>query len=832
MSTHSSRRTRLSPRPFRLTATRISLPIVIALGVGANLAILSILYGVFIGPRPFTRANDLVVVENRGAYRLARLDTAVDVPTLSWPDYLDLKTFSRSFAALGALASPEKVTWQPGDRTRWVWRLFVTDDLLRLTGARPVAGRLLDARDFAPGAPSVALVTTALWRRQLGSDPRVVGRAIHVDGRPLTLVGVVADEVVTFLRERKELFDESETDGRLIVPLVAAAAGRGAVLLERRRENRGSPFLTVVGRRRAEISLPAAQDEVRTISLRLAQAYPETNQGREMAAVAWSEWRTRTVAYLIPMLVAVAVFALLVACLSGLGLILADAVRRAPEMAIRRALGASPARLTRLVLLRVAWWTLPGGGLALGFAWFAVRLVDVTGGAASPPLHMPFGLGVIGVAAGFTALGGLALGLAAAWVLRRQDLTAGLQEAGQATSTGRSRRFALGVLLAMQVFAATSLGLVSGLLIHSMVNVVRVDLGFAPERSFVVPVSLPADVYQSRDQQLEFLDGALERVRRVPGVVAAGLSDVPPLTKGAITVGGASKGDIALEAAGQLPLALNYLIVQHVSPGYFEALGMKMSRGRAFTDSDYRSNAPVVIVGEAFCREHMGTADPLQAGIRLGVPLLSIVGVVKDVRQSGPISAPWNTVYLLQTRKSRLQTTHVVVKAAGPTSDVVRDVVAELAARDVRVCVDEGQLLATLLKGTLAARSRTLRLLMMTAAVVLLLTAFSLSGALGQFVESQTRQIAVRTALGATWRHTLSLFVGYLGVPCGIGLVLGCFGGWLLARMLSCQLFGLTAADPVTTAGAVAAVLMSALIAAVAPFWRARRLDLVSVLRG
>jgi hypothetical protein len=284
MITNWSGRARTSSA-FTLVGTRVSLEIVIALGVGANLAILSVLHGVFIGPRPFTGAGDLMVVENRGAYRLARLDTAVDVPTLSWPDYLDLESSSQSFLALGGITSAERLTWQAGDRTRSVWRVFVTDDLLRLTGARPLSGRVLDAGDLVPGALPVALITSTLWRNQFGSDPRVVGRLIQLDGQPLTVVGVVPDEVVTFLRERKGLFDEGESAGRLILPLVPAAAGRSGVLLQRRRENRGSAFLTVVGRRRPDVSLQVAQAEVRAISRRLAEAYPETNQGREMAAL-------------------------------------------------------------------------------------------------------------------------------------------------------------------------------------------------------------------------------------------------------------------------------------------------------------------------------------------------------------------------------------------------------------------------------------------------------------------------------------------------------------------------------------------------------------------
>ena len=805
---------------------RVSLALVVALGVGATLAVTSVLHKVFFDAGPFTEVNRLVVIENIGAYRLSDVDgDVVPAPTISWPDYQDLQTQQRSFAGIAGLTRPARVTWDVHDRRRSAFRVHVEGDLFRLTGIRPVLGRLIAATDFRDDAPPVAAITTSLWRQQLGADARVLERVIRLDGEPFALVGVVPDEAVGLLRERKELFNDSEGNESVITPLVdRGETGRQPRLRERRRD---APFLTVVGTLRPGVSLEAAQEDVATVGRRLAEAFPTTNRGRGMSATNWSTWRTRSIAYLRPMLWGAALLAMLVAAVSGLGLVFADSIRRAPEMAIRYALGATPARLSRLVLARSVLWTLPGGLIAIALAAGTLSWIDTSRSQGSG-VALSLSPSVVVGATALTVFGGLALGIVGVWLLRRGDVRRGLSEAGQKTSVGRGRSRAFGILLAIQIAASTSLGVVSALLIHSMLNVARVDLGFEPDRSFVVPISLPRDSGWTAARRLAFVRDSLERVRRVPGVEWAGVSDAPALSAGAVTL----RGTISLEAPAEPPRSLSHLVLQHISPGYLEALGAKVVRGRAFTEDDYWSNAPSILISEAFRRTHIGSADPLQTRVRLGSRLLDVVGVVRDARQSGPTSPSWETVYLLQTSQRDVSSYHVVVGPAGPPRDVMREVVAELARADRDVLIDEARPLSALLWNTVSARHRTLRLMTVAAVVVLLLTAFSISGALGEYVESRHRDFAIRKAIGAGKRHIGVLLIRYLAVPGTAGVLLGCLCGWWLAKTLSSQLFGVGAADPAAIGAAIAFELLAGLGAAAGPLVRASGVDTVTALRS
>jgi predicted permease len=807
---------------------RLSLALVVALGVGTTLAVTSVLHKVFFDAGPFTEVDGLVIVENIGVYQLSELDgDVVRAAIVSWPDYRDLQAQQRSFTGIGGLTRPARAIWDVRDRRRSVRRVSVEGDLFRLTGIRPVLGRLIDASDFRDDAAPVAAITASLWRRQLGADAGVLNGVIRLDGEPFTLVGVVPDEAVSLLRERKELFDYGEGNEYVIIPLVdRGETGRqGEPRLRDRRRN--SPFVTAVGRLRPGVSIEAAQQDVAAVGRRLAEAFPTTNRGRGMSATTWSTWRTRSVEHMRPMLWGAALLAMLVAGVSGLGLVFADSIRRAPEMAIRHALGATPARLSRLVLARSVLWTLPGGLIALVLASVTLWWID-TSSSSGPGSGLSISPLVIVAAAALTVFGGLALGIVGVWLLRRGDVTRGLSEAGQAISLGRGRGRAFGILLAVQVGASTSLGVVSALLMHSMLNVVRVDLGFDPERSFVVPISLPQGPGWTAARRLEFVGDSLERVRRVRGVEWAGVSDAPVLNPGAVTMTGA----IAVEAPGERPKSLSHLVVQHITPGYLEALGMKVVRGRAFTQDDYRSNAPLMLASEAFCRMHIGSADPLLTRVRLGSQVVDVIGVVRDALQSGPTSASWETVYLLQSSRRDVSAYFVVVSPRGAGRDVMRDVVAELARADRDVVVDEARPLAALLWNTVSARHRTFRLVTLAALMVLLLTAFSVSGALGEYVESRRRDIAIRKAIGAGKRDVRVLLIRYLAFPCAAGVLLGCLGGWWLTRTLSSQLFGVDAADPLTISAAIVFELLFGVAAAAGPLSRANGVDAVEALRA
>jgi putative ABC transport system permease protein len=431
-----------------LTATRGSrrvgagIAVAVALGAGACIALLTVQENVFAPPSSYSNPDRLVIVENRGAYDLGP-DITIERAELSWPDFRDLVEQQRSFEAIGALSRTDQIAWDVDGRLRSAWRVFVSEDLLATLGVRPVAGRLLGTADFEPQAPAVALVSERLWRSHLRSDPAVVGRSYQVDGVLTMVVGVVADDVVGSLRQRTEVFEDADRDQRLILPLAPGRKGRTGATLALRYQNRSSPMLTVVARLRPDMTLGSARTDVGLLSQRLGDEFAQTNRGRTMEPVRFAEWRTPQVIHLRPLLIAVALLALLVACASAAGLMMSDGVRRGPEMAVRHALGATHAALASLVLRRAMAWAVPGGLLGIAFAWGMLRLVDAAGLSESTATRVSAGPWLFAGAAALGVFAGLVLAAAGIGMLRQQNLSAGLEDdAGRCRGAESKRQLA------------------------------------------------------------------------------------------------------------------------------------------------------------------------------------------------------------------------------------------------------------------------------------------------------------------------------------------------------------------------------------------------------
>jgi putative ABC transport system permease protein len=339
---------------------------------------------------------------------------------------------------------------------------------------------------------------------------------------------------------------------------------------------------------------------------------------------------------------------------------------------------------------------------------------------------------------------------------------------------------------------------------------------------------LPEEQYPTSEQQLAYFEQALERVRSHPEVASAGIAQSPPLSRAVVTLG----GDLNLEVPGRSPENLAPLVGQYVTPGYFESLGVRMIRGRPFSEEDYRSKVPVVIVEDTFCRTRVGPGDPLQAAVRMGGTLYKIIGVTRDLRPDGPEAKARPTLYILRGPGQRAAFGHLVVRPTAVYREVAADIVRELVRIDARVVIDEPQSLRDLVRKNVAHRQRTLQLLMLAAGVLLLLTGFSVSGALSQFVEHRTREIALRKALGSSRSQTFQLVARYLAGPCSIGLAIGCVGGLFLGQRLSSELFGIQPGDPLTIALTLGAQIVLGAAAAVGPLWRAARIAPAIVLRG
>ncbi len=816
------------PVSLRARGTRrvaAAVAVVVGLGVGASVAVLTVYQNVFDAARAYVDPDRLVIVENRGSYDLGQ-GLRTERHELSWPDYRDLHDRQRSFVALGGITGTDRLVAEIGGRLQSVPVAFVTSELLALTGVHATAGRLLGAADFDARAAPAALITEALWSTQFGRDDNIVGHAILIETQPVVIVGVIPDDAVTSFRQRKEIFDDADRSPRLILPLVRGGDGPAAARLSLRRSNRVFPMLTVIARLQPGRSLETAQTDIAGIAGQLAGEFPDSNAGRAFRAVRVTDWVTNSVNHLRPMLIAIAVLGLLVSCASALGLMMADVVRREPEMAVRHALGAGVGALTGLVLRRSILWALPGGVVGLTVAWALLRWVDVigTGGSTTVSLSRPEALGA---AAGLALIAGVVLGAVGVWMLRHQDFAAGVKEASGSMSASRRRRRVLTAIVGLQVAAATSLGFVSILLLRSMTNVYHVDLGFEAGQSFVFRVQLPQDHYRMAAEQQAFFDRGLSRIRALRGVASVALADAPPLTPVAVTIG---SRDFAIEVPGRPPEALPPIGGQHVSVDYFDTLGMRFVRGRCFSQDEIRANAPVVVVDEAFWRARFADRDPLQALIRMGDTRFTIVGVVAGVRNGGPMSAPRPTVYLPH-QGARAPAAYFVVRPSVPAFSIMERVAAGISSLDSRVLVDDPRMLSHLLQGTVAARERMSRLLSVSAGIVLLLTVFSVGGVLGEFVEHRVREIALRKALGASARHTLSLVCRSIAVPGVAGIVLGSVGGFFLARALSSELFGVEPFDLATLTATVLGLMAVGIAAAAGPIRRALWIEPASALR-
>lgn len=815
----------------------LSVAAAVGLGVGANLAVFALLHDIFAPATPYRDSRQLVVVENTGPYFFeGNVPEGLSSPKLSGPDFSDLERQQRSLSAVGGILDDPVTVLSGIDRPRSVCRVFVTPHLFDVLGTRPVRGRLLARGDFADDAPAAALVTDLLWRTYLGSDPGVVGRAVHLDEQPFTIVGVVPADVVRLLQQRRRLFDEGARDRCVITPLVRGREGESARGNEYDRQHRDAPWLKVIGRVRDGVGLDAARADLGGVAGRLRVQYGPTNAKRGLTAVPLDTWRTTGVRPLLMMLTLAAALAFLVACANAAGIVLIENVRREPDLAVRQALGAGPSQLLRVVLVRSLLWSLPG--ILVGFAFGHLTLALVRWGAsATNDRLVAISIGAPVLAAGFllTLVAGLAAGGVAAWSMRRHDVTDSLREGGYTTSTGRRRHRATTALVAVQVAAAMSLAMGAALLVRSMWNVVSLDRGFDLDRGFVVQVRLPRSRYPRAPQQAQFYAQALARVRALSGVAAAGVSASPPLTDTMVSL----SGDMFVETpAGRH--VFNRLGGQFVTPGYFEALKLKLTRGRLFTAADEQTNAPAIVVDETFRRKYLAGVDPLACSLRFGRDSLAIIGVVGDVRQSterdtgaarrANLDA---TAYLLFRRFNGSPTwSFLVVRASGNPSTLSDAVVRELLAVDGAACLGDPRTFSRLFASKIAERRRILGLLGGFAAIVVMLTALSLASALAQFVSRHTRDIAIRFAIGASRWDVIKLTARQVGLAFGSGLVLGTIGGLFVARALASQLYGLEPTDPSTLAVTVAALLVLTLAAAAGPAWRACRVDPASALRA
>ena len=784
--------------------------ITLALGIGANTAIFSVVNAVLLRPLPYREADRLVVPVSVNPAR------GTEDGSISYADYLDWKR-EQVFAGVAALdntTTNADLSGGTGEPER-VNLAVVTEDYFAVLGVTPVLGRTFQPDDYStPGPPRALVISDNLWQRYYGGDPQIVGRTIYLNGRPYPVVGVVPKAAIW------------PNDKDVFVPLNVGPNPDANLL---RRDN--MLFLSLA-RLKPDAPIEQANAALATIARRLEQDHPESRKGWSNRAVPLLDYvvgKQLRVSLLV--LLAAVGFVLLIACINVANLLLARAAVRAREMAIRLALGAGRLRLIRQLLAESLLLALLGGGLGLLLAIWGVDLLAKFAPADTPRLvEIKVNAGVLVFTLVVTLLTALLCGLMPAWQATRDDLNHALKEAGRSTAGGpRGRRWRSALVVA-EVALSLMLLAGAGLMIRSFARVQQIDPGLKPEGLLTMEITAPRVRYPDEARVLAFYRELVERVTATPGVESAAVSSALPLGGGGFYLGrvflaeGRPEPPVGADAPGQWNV---------ISPGYFKTTGTRLIKGRDFDQRDTAESAPVIILNESLARKIFPNEDPLGKRIRSWRDenkLREIVGVVADVRYFGREDEPRGLVYVPHTQNA-WRAMALNVRTQTNPSAVVGAIRNQIKAVDKDLAVANLNTMTSILARSVAPRRSSMLLLTIFAGVAALLAAMGIYGVLSYVLSQRVSEIGVRLALGAQTADVFKLMIGE-GMRLALtGVVLGLAFSFALTRLMKSLLYEVGASDPLTFAGVALLLALVALLACWVPARRATKVDPLVALR-
>jgi predicted permease len=788
----------------------------LALGIGVNSSIFSLVNAVLLRDPAVRDPASLVEIytADSGGFPYA---------TSCYPDFLDLQAGADSLSGMSAF-SLMLATYDDGAATRVLFGEAVSANFFDLMGLRPALGRgFAESESGDDGSQTVAVLGYGFWQKEMGGSRDVLGKTLRLNGRPLTIVGVAPK-------------DYRGTLPSLVADYWVPIGMYDALSEERRLQHRGSRFLFVKGRLAPGVELKQAQAQMDGLFAGLAEQYPGTNAERKITLVpsrevVFNPGVDKPLFGVAALLLTTVAFVLLIACSNIANLLLARALERQSEVAVRLALGASRGQLVRQLLLEGLLLAALGGALGLALAFGLSRWLV----SFQPPLPIPLALDlgldhrVLLFTLLLTVVTGLLSGLVPALRASRPDLVSALHNAGGGSSGGGRRRFALrNALVVLQVAVSTVLLLGAGLFLRSLGQAQAIDPGFELRQGAVAMVSLGLGGRYSEAEGRVFLDRMQESVRSLPGVRSAALAGHLPLgfamqSRG-VYVEGAATGP---EDDGSREVDFN-----RVGPGYFETMGIALTAGRAFTAAD-REGAPLVtIVNEEAARRFWPGEDPIGRRIHFGSEeeLRTVVGVAATGKYRTLGESPRPFVYepLLQDYFSAVS---IVVASDRPEGEIAAALRRELQALDPGLPIIDLRTLSQHLAFMLFPARMGASLLASFGLLGLILASVGLYGVVAHGVSRRTREVGVRRALGAQSRDVVRLVVRQGMTLVVVGLVLGGIVAALGGRLLRGWLYGISSLDPITFAVVPALLLLVALAANWIPARRATRIEPTRALR-
>jgi predicted permease len=788
----------------RDAAFTIFVVLIAGLGIGASATVFSVVNALLLRPLPFTNPEQLVWISNGEASGLSQQTTQVG-------HMLDLRERTRSLSAiagyfafygvgdnlLSGTGEPERLSGVP-----------VSDNFFEVLGVKPQLGRLFTPDESTWNGPKAVLLSHGLWRRRFASDPSIVGTSLTVNDTPHTVVGILPASF-----DFGSVFAPG-TQFDLYFPFPLSPE-----------TNRWGNTMAMVARMKPGVSAAEAQAEIRTIAAQITAEHPERNSfgGHVRPLADQVSGRIRLAVWV---LAAAVGMVMLIVCANLSNLLLARTASRQRELAIRSALGAGRPRLIRQMLTESLALSCAGAALGLALAAAGTRALAQLDAISIPLLH---DVRTDGTALAFTVamaiVAGLVFGLAPAFQARPAALHDSLKDAARGSTEGRRRRWVRSALVVSEIAFACVLLVGAGLLIRSLVRVLDVDMGFQPAGAATIRVD-PDSRYATRQQRDAYIDDVLRRVKDIPGIEAAGITDALPLGKNR-TWGVRAKG-VTYER-GRGPSAF----VRMVSDGYPAAMGIPLRAGRDIAPGDTQTSEPVIVINETMARALWPGQDPIgQIIVNACAPERRVIGVVGDVRHLALEQSSGNEMYIPMRQCGDRSSYDLVVRSTLATTPLASAVRGALKPIAPNLAWNGFRSLQQIVDKSVSPRRFTVMLLGAFALFALGLASLGIYALISYSVNQRTQEIGIRMALGATRFDVQRQIVARTLWLTAIGVALGAAASWALARGLEGLLFEVTAGDPQTFLGMIVVLTAVATIAGYLPARRASGIDPMIALRS
>ncbi|MET0645299.1 MAG: ABC transporter permease [Pyrinomonadaceae bacterium] len=771
----------------------------LALGIGANTAIFSVVNAVLLRPLPYRDPARLVTVLHDGWKPVAPAN------------FLDWREQSRSFESIAA-AQLWSLTMTGNDRPEQLSVLQTSAEIFQVLGVDAALGRTYAAGEDQPGHEHVVVLSHRLWQRRFGGAPDVVGREVTFDGEPYTVIGVMPPDFQ-------------------FAPFWATHAEAWLPLnLGQRVTDRRGQSLRVFARLKNAVTREQAQAEMETINSRLAEQHPRANEGLTVSVDPLHEKVVGKSRPALLVILGAVGFVLLIACANVANLMLAKAAARRKEIAVRIALGAGRLRVIRQLLTESLLLSLAGGGAGLLLAYWANTALASFGPDTLPRVQtVGLDASVLAFTLGLSVVVGLLFGLAPALRATKTDLTDSLKDRARGSTADRRHERVRQLLVVGEIALSLVLLVGGGLMMRSFLRLTSVDPGFDPSGVMVLTVPLAGARYSTDEQRAAFFGRLTTQVSTLPGVKSASAINHLPLDGDVWTFNFTLEGRPE-PPGGERPSAV-YRVVR---PDYFRTMGAALLKGRDFTERDGATSPGVVIVNEALARRHWPGEEPLGKWMTVGgggINPREVVGVVGDVKQGEWSSEPQPEMYLPHTQAASPRSMTLVIRASSGLPELEPAVRREVWAIDKDLPVSQAESMDDVVADSVGQQRFNTLLIGVFAAAALILAAAGVYGVMSYAVAERTHEFGVRMALGARGRDVLGMVIRQGLVLTLFGLTLGLAGALALARVLTGILYEVSPTDPLVFGVVALALTLSALLACYVPARRATKVDPMLALR-